>query len=481
MHLAFFLSSFFLSLFCWRKTMRTELKKKISKSSWPNFNVRKWLNKRSKGDRFHSDYSLPEGWLMDSSNELKHSAPVKEAPSVSDMDTLNPRMFVGTWNVGGKSPNQGLNLREWLMLPSPADIYVIGFQEIIPLNAGNVLGPEDSGPATKWLTLIREALNSNTGEESCTTLCSPSEHEQQPYYCLAASKQMVGIFLCVWVREDLYKHVTNLKVSCVGRGIMGYLGNKGSVSISMTLYHTTFCFVGTHLASGEKDGDEIRRNLDVSEILKKTKFSHSFKALGQPLPPPETILEHDKIIWLGDLNYRLAAGYDDTLELLKKNDWQALLEKDQLRIEQRAGRVFKEWKEGKIYFAPTYKYLFDSDQYVAQTNKSKEKRRTPAWCDRILWKGEGVEQLWYVRGESKFSDHRPVYSLFSVHVDMTCKKLSSYVSASESGSISMSRSCSSRTLTNTALSSSCFAKVQAEEQLLLLTREHRHRTCRILS
>lgn len=91
-----------------------------------------------------------------------------------------------------------------------------------------MLGPEDSGPATKWLTLIREALNSNTGEESCTTLCSPSEHEQQPYYCLAASKQMVGIFLCVWVREDLYKHVTNLKVSCVGRGIMGYLGNKVS-------------------------------------------------------------------------------------------------------------------------------------------------------------------------------------------------------------------------------------------------------------
>ncbi|BAT95390.1 type I inositol polyphosphate 5-phosphatase 8-like [Vigna umbellata] len=462
--------------------MRTELKKKISKTSWPNFNVRKWLNKRSNGDSFHPDYSLPEGWLMDSTNELKHSAAVKEAPSVSDIDTLNPRMFVGTWNVGGKSPNQGLNLREWLMLPSPADIYVIGFQEIIPLNAGNVLGPEDSGPATKWLTLIREALNSNTGEESCTTLCSSSEHEEQPYYCLAASKQMVGIFLCVWVREDLYKHVTNLKVSCVGRGIMGYLGNKGSVSISMTLYHTTFCFVGTHLASGEKDGDEIRRNLDVSEILKKTKFSHSFKALAQPFPPPETILDHDKIIWLGDLNYRLAAGYDDTLELLKKNDWQALLEKDQLRIEQRAGRVFKEWKEGKIYFAPTYKYLFDSDQYVAQTNKSKEKRRTPAWCDRILWKGEGVEQLWYVRGESKFSDHRPVYSLFSVQVDMTCKKLSScVVSASESGSISMSRSCSSRTLTNAALSSSCFAKVQAEEQLLLLTREHRHHTCRVLS
>ncbi|KAJ1391349.1 Inositol polyphosphate-related phosphatase [Sesbania bispinosa] len=404
---------------------------------------------------------------MDAANGMKHSVPGKEGPLVTDTDTLTLRMFVGTWNVGGKSPNEELNLKDWLMLPSPADIYVIGFQEIIPLNAGNVLGPEDSGPASKWLGLIREALNSS----------SPSKKQR---YCLAASKQMVGIFLCVWVQADLYNHLTNLKVSCVGRGIMGYLGNKGSISISMTLYHTTFCFVCTHLASGEKDGDEVRRNLDVSEILKKTKFSHSFKDLGPPLPP-ETILEHDKIIWLGDLNYRLASGYDDTHELLKKNDWQALLEKDQLRIEQRAGRVFKEWKEGKIYFAPTYKYLFNSDQYVAQTSKSKEKTThsslfekrlhvTCNMCDRILWKGEGVEQLWYVRGESKFSDHRPVSSLFSVHVNLTtCKKMNHSVNVAASD-VSMSRSCPSRHLTNTALSSSCAAKVQAEEQLLLLTR-----------
>lgn len=45
-------------------------------------------------------------------------------------------------------------------------------------------------------------------------------------YCLAASKQMVGIFLCVWVRAGLMRHLTSLKVSCVGRGIMGYIGNK---------------------------------------------------------------------------------------------------------------------------------------------------------------------------------------------------------------------------------------------------------------
>ncbi|CAL0310427.1 unnamed protein product [Lupinus luteus] len=109
------------------------------------------------------------------------------------------------------------------------------FQEIVPLNAGNVLGPEDSGPVSKWLGLISEALNTTTTYGSPKPRprpildnghCSPISDERG--YCLIGSKQMVGIFLCVWVRADLYNHVTNIKVSCVGRGIMGYLGNKVS-------------------------------------------------------------------------------------------------------------------------------------------------------------------------------------------------------------------------------------------------------------
>ncbi|URE05181.1 inositol-1,4,5-trisphosphate 5-phosphatase' [Musa troglodytarum] len=86
----------------------------------------------------------------------------------------------------------------------------------------------------------------------------------------------------------------------------------------------------------------------------------------------------------------------------------------QLLIEQRAGRVFAGWEEGRIYFPPTYKYLANSDIYAVDQAKSREKRRIPAWCDRILWRGKGMKQMSYVRGESRFSDHRPVYSLFSV-------------------------------------------------------------------
>ncbi|XP_019442392.1 PREDICTED: type I inositol polyphosphate 5-phosphatase 8-like [Lupinus angustifolius] len=409
--------------------MRSESKKVPKlKSWWLKLAVRKWLNRKSSANKL-----VREGLLMDSSHGMRGSELRNEETHVPVTDALDLRMFVGTWNVGGKSPNDSLNLRDWLKSPSQPHIYVIGLQEIVPLNTGNVIGPEDIGPISKWVGLISEALNNNHNKRAT--------HNERDYWVVVERKQMVGIFLCVWIHIDLYTYVSNINVSCVGRGIMGYLGNKGSISISMRLSHTTFCFVCTHLASGEKNGDEIRRNLDVSKILKKTKFPHPFKSHYHP----QTILEHDNVIWLGDLNYRLVPGYKDTHELLKMNNWQALLEMDQLRIEQRAGRVFKGWNEGRIYFAPTYKYLANSDNYVAQTSKSKEKKRTPAWCDRILWKGEGLKQMWYVRGESKFSDHRPVYSLFSLQLDLRSKYL-----------------------TPTPFSSTFASKVQVEEQILVL-------------
>ncbi|KAF5747538.1 type I inositol 1 4 5-trisphosphate 5-phosphatase CVP2-like isoform X2 [Tripterygium wilfordii] len=477
--------------------MRTE-ELKTAKSSWPKIVARKWLNLQRRGDEFQSDYAISRGQCStpDKTERRKscsdHVSIPEEDVSVSERcfigdtdevnrryctaepeatpvaDKPNLRMFVGTWNVGGQAPHEGLNLEDWLNSPGPADIYVLGFQEIVPLNVGNVLGAEDNGPAAKWQSLIGRALNSNNihqedeiGSDDFETLLSlnlnSSQLEGSPSpeprrYCLAASKQMVGLFLCVWVRAHLYKHISNLKVSCVGRGIMGYLGNKGSISISMTLYQTTLCFVCTHLTSGEKEGDEIRRNSDVTEILKRTRFSHTCRA-------PQNILDHDKVIWLGDLNYRLTTGSrNNTHELLLKNDWQALLEKDQLQIEQKAGRIFEGWEEGKIYFAPTYKYLTNSDHYVVQTSKSKEKRRTPAWCDRILWKGEGLKQMSYVRGESRFSDHRPVYSMFSVQVDLVRKN-----------NKIVTRYCPPRCSTSAVYSSAaaCVAKVQVEELLTI--------------
>ncbi|CAD6249470.1 unnamed protein product [Miscanthus lutarioriparius] len=445
-----------------------------------------------------------------------------DSPRRPNVDTREYRVFVGTWNVGGKPPDSSVNLEEFLQIEGLPDIYVLGFQEIVPLNAGNVLVVEDNEPAGKWMELIYQALNrppapdgQSSGDElsppestssyypqsqgrqgvrdpsnaaipksssggllsaqkpppplkmvnksyrvdnalvkTCTCMSDPSTMQRRARemreflyrveaaaaspnrgadddalpsieggdqrggmnYCLIARKQMVGIFLSVWVRRELVQYIGHLRVDCVGRGIMGRLGNKGCIAMSMTLHHTSICFVCCHLASGEKEGDEVRRNSDVAEILKNAQFPRICKVPGQRVP--EKIIDHDRIIWLGDLNYRVSLSYEETKTLLEENEWDILLEKDQLAMERQAGRVFKGWKEGKIYFAPTYKYKRNSDSYVWDTAKSKKKRRTPAWCDRILWHGQGIEQLQYIRGEFRLSDHRPVCSVFVVEADV---------------------------------------------------------------
>ncbi|KAJ4835166.1 hypothetical protein Tsubulata_028761 [Turnera subulata] len=399
------------------------------------------------------------------------------------------RVFVATWNVGGKSPKSNLNLDDFLQVHNQSDIYILGFQEIVPLNAGNVLVVEDNEPAAKWLALINQSLNrshsssvrgsksplftslpfqksslkkacknfrTESGRRLKTCNCSPvlerkysndcclwsppanltqdgfsSEEDDdglsncigseisapaQTKYSLITGKQMVGIFVTVWVRKELVQHVSHLRISYVGRGILGCLGNKGCISVSMSLHQTSFCFVCSHLASGEKEGDELRRNLDVIEILKNTQFPRICRSPHGRIP--EKITEHDRVIWFGDLNYRIALSYSDTRRLLEQNNWDALFDKDQLKIEREAGRVFSGWKEGKIYFAPTYKYSYNSDIYAGESRETKNKRRTPAWCDRILWHGGGIQQLSYVRLESRFSDHRPVCATFLVDVDV---------------------------------------------------------------
>jgi hypothetical protein len=59
----------------------------------------------------------------------------------------------------------------------------------------------------------------------------------------------------------------------------------------MSLHQTSFCFICCHLTSGEKEGDEVRRNSDVLEILRKTRFPR-VRGSGDS-KSPETILDHE--------------------------------------------------------------------------------------------------------------------------------------------------------------------------------------------
>jgi hypothetical protein len=47
-----------------------------------------------------------------------------------------------------------------------------------------------------------------------------------------------------------------------------------------------------------------------------------------------------------------------------------------------------------------------------------EKARIPAWCDRILWRGNNLRQTNYQTADLKVSDHRPVWATFDCAIDI---------------------------------------------------------------
>ncbi|KAJ1686829.1 hypothetical protein LUZ63_018219 [Rhynchospora breviuscula] len=388
---------------------------------WPRLVANKFFKRPMGNSSYVADLSSRDK----ARSALSDDQQVAKQPQGSNKNPITYRLFAGTWNVGGTIPPDDLNLEDWLDTRNNShDIYVLGFQEIVPLSCTNILGPEKSKITMKWNSLIRATLNkslSNSRKEQ-----EPKAGERQKVYpvknassssfaqdfqCII-SKQMVGILVSVWVRGDLHRYICQTSVSCVGCGIMGCLGNKGAISVRFWLHETSFCFVCCHLTSGGREGDEVYRNSDAMEILSRTTFPR-----GHSLNLPQKILNHDRVVLLGDLNYRISLPESSTRSLVEQKEWKALLDNDQLRGEVNSGRAFEGWQEGVITFSPTYKYFPNSDTYYDIQGKKGKKKRAPAWCDRILWNGRGFKQMYYNRCESNLSDHRPVRALFYVDVD----------------------------------------------------------------
>ncbi|CAA6661774.1 unnamed protein product [Spirodela intermedia] len=146
--------------------MRKEETARNPKASWPKQVVRKWLNLKGGTEDFHSDCRCSSGRdgvqqrrkscsdrdgvllqrMVAPGGYLDHTPKFHVEPTAA---ADNVRVFVGTWNVGGRAPHGGLNLRDLLLSPSPVDIYVLG----------ECVGGGGQGPAAMWLALIRQALN----------------------------------------------------------------------------------------------------------------------------------------------------------------------------------------------------------------------------------------------------------------------------------------------------------------------------------
>jgi hypothetical protein len=136
------------------------------------------------------------------------------------------------------------------------------------------------------------------------------------------------------------------------------------------------------------------------------------------------IMDHEICILNGDLNYRIdTMGKDTVVRALKTNDFSRLLERDQLLASKRKNPYFRlrAFHELPLTFAPTYKYDVGTDNY-----DTSEKKRAPAWCDRLLYRGrDRVKQLDYRRHEVRISDHRPVTGQFEMVIKSVSPKMRS--------------------------------------------------------
>uniref|UniRef100_A0A8C4UUP2 Phosphatidylinositol 4,5-bisphosphate 5-phosphatase A n=1 Tax=Falco tinnunculus TaxID=100819 RepID=A0A8C4UUP2_FALTI len=308
------------------------------------------------------------------------------------------RITVVTWNVGTAMPPNDvtsllhLNTGE----TNDADMIAIGLQEV----------------NSKINKRLKDALFTDQWSELFMDVLSPF------HFILVSTVRMQGVILLVFAKYYHLPFLQDIQTDCTRTGLGGYWGNKGGVSIRLSIFGHMVCFLNCHLPAHLEKAEQ--RKEDFATILHMQQFE-GHAASG--------ILDHDLVFWFGDLNFRI-----ESLDIrfvkyaIDSNILSQLWEKDQLNIAKSTWPVLSGFQEGPLNFPPTFKFDVGTNKY-----DSSAKKRKPAWTDRILWKikspgvglGAGgrrpsrgvlsVSQLCYCSHmEYTVSDHKPVAAIFAV-------------------------------------------------------------------
>ncbi|KAI0598173.1 Endonuclease/exonuclease/phosphatase [Biscogniauxia sp. FL1348] len=334
------------------------------------------------------------------------------------------KLLAMTWNAGASTPSSlrhtesdSTFIQNLLQSSGCPDILVFGFQELVDL--------EDKTATAKRL------FKSKKKEKKDATDQERMSHQYRDWrdflkrslddymppdqlYHLLHTATLVGLFTCIFVKSSIHSRIRNLNSAEVKRGMGGLHGNKGAIVVRFMIDDTSLCFINCHLAAGQTQANH--RHNDIAAIMESTLLPverdpsvriDSYIGGGDG----SMILDHELCLLNGDLNYRIDTMSRDTVVYaVKANNLAKLLERDQLLVARRRNPAFKlrAFDEMPIEFAPTYKYDVGTDNY-----DTSEKKRSPAWCDRLLHRGAGrIQQLDYKRHEVRVSDHRPVTGRF---------------------------------------------------------------------
>jgi len=273
-------------------------------------------------------------------------------------------------------------------------------------------------------------------------------------YVPIAIHSLGGVQFGLFVRREILDEIEFCRVADVACGVGNVFHNKGAICAFLQMKarqpaaevdgrpsskrrkSVKMLFLTAHMAAHVKNVDA--RNEDFWRIASELeaqappRFLRPKTAREQALADAEgsggsyLMDSMDHVFFCGDLNYRLDLPRELTeytvmriAECLETNDRRqaddlrlSLLRHDQLTRVISEGAAFPGFAEGKINFAPTFKFDKGTKSY-----DTSHKQRIPAWTDRILFKPSGVRVLDY-RSEvdATHSDHRPVSGTFLVDI-----------------------------------------------------------------
>ncbi|XP_028914190.1 phosphatidylinositol 4,5-bisphosphate 5-phosphatase A isoform X4 [Ornithorhynchus anatinus] len=306
------------------------------------------------------------------------------------------RITVVTWNVGTAMPPDDVTSLLHLNTDesSTTDMIAIGLQEVNSMINKRL---KDALFTDQWSELFMEVL--------------------APFnFVLVSTVRMQGVILLVFAKYYHLPFLQNVQTDCTRTGLGGYWGNKGGVSVRLSIFGHMVCFLNCHLPAHMDKAEQRKDNFMT--ILNMQQFEG---------PTAHGILDHDIVFWFGDLNFRIES-YD--LHFVKfaidNNKLHQLWEKDQLNMAKSSWPVLKGFQEGPLTFAPTFKFDVGTNKY-----DTSAKKRKPAWTDRILWKiktpGGGpspsgrerqrlqvTQHSYCSHMEFTVSDHKPVVALFAL-------------------------------------------------------------------
>eukprot|EP00890_Picochlorum_soloecismus_P001963 jgi/Picsp_1/2768/NSC_00996-R1_type i inositol- -trisphosphate 5-phosphatase 12-like len=364
------------------------------------------------------------GWTVgQSSSILQGERFAKIGPECCKRTSVS--ILAVTWNVGESRPPMTSPFFRWIKENCvEKSIVVVSLQEV------------EMGGTSVALAAARETLASKSQERGNANaqfwVNAIASSLGRDWYNVSL-RQLSGMLIAVFAKKDLMYNLGDIHTSSVACGILGVGGNKGAVGVQLTLYRHRFAFICSHFAAHQNAVDI--RNANYHTIVKLLNFKNTPSIFDEDLPQgegqvidpkgllnsvdnsatavtsdkntntpdaqavalearspvresPDTIeslRNMDAVIWMGDLNYRIDGNYDQVCQLIAARDFDPLLVCDQLRREHMQSRIFRGYREPQITFAPTYK--FDKGIAGELAYDSSEKRRVPAWCDRIMYRG----------------------------------------------------------------------------------------------